>query len=260
MIGKAFKWAVVAGTLFALTNLGYYGYRAVTVDGYGSNSTPLSSTGTITVETGGSAPQPIAAQGAPIRLAVPFTPQAPLGDWARHQESCEEANLAQLAAYYSGNHSEALDRYAADRTINQLVAWQVKNWGSEDDLTDVRLGKLAEAYYGYQYEVLPMTDAGLRAQLAAGRPVIIGVTTHALGNPAYPNYELHYLQIGYSVSHFITIVGVDGSGYIVNDPGLTAGRGYHVGYGRLVFAIQNLDQLHPALDEGQVMLVIHPRG
>jgi hypothetical protein len=257
-MGRAVKWAVVIGSILLFSNLGYYGYQVLIVDGYGSGA-PVPTDPNITVEKPSPSPSAAAALGA-VLLPVPFTTQAPLGDWGRHQESCEEANLAQVSAYYSGDHSSVLDPRSADRTIAQLVTWQNKNWGSEDDLTDLRLGELAQAYYGYEYRVLPLSDAGMRAQLHAGHPVILGVTTHGLGNPHYPNYEAHYLQPGYSVSHFVTIVGYDGSNYIVNDPGITAGRGYPDSYLQLAFAVRNLDQQHPNLDEGLVMLVVYPHG
>ena len=257
MLGRLIKWAVVVGVLFVVTNLGYYGYQTFIVDSSAGNVVGGDGS-TITVVA---APSPsTSVTGGSLRLAVPFTTQAPLGDWANHQESCEEANLAQVVAYWSGDHSTVLDPGTANRTINALTSWQVKHWGSEDDLTDVRLGQLAEAYYGYQYEVLPLTDQAMHEQLKAGRPVILGVTTHGLGNPHYPGYAAHYLQRGYSVSHFITIVGYDGSSYVLNDPGLTPGRGYHVEYSQLLFAIGNLDEQHPNLNEGPVMLVIHPKG
>src|SRR4030081_44578 len=132
MLVKLVKGAVVVGVLFAITNLGYYGYKAVFVEGYGSDVAGFTG-GNITLVP---APSPSTSiTGGSLRLAVPFTTQAPLGNWGQHQESCEEANLAQVAAYWGGDHSAVLDRNVADRTINSLVTWQVKNWGSEDDLT-----------------------------------------------------------------------------------------------------------------------------
>ncbi len=208
-----------------------------------------------------SAPTPTPAPlPAAFRLGVPFTTQAPLGDWPKHQESCEEANLVMLDAYWKGNRSVVLDPATADRGINALVAWQVKNWGSEDDLTDRRLGELAKQYYGYSYEVVPITEEAMKRSIVAGVPVVLGVTTHGLGNPRYPNFQNHHLVLGYSVSHFITLVGYDDQGFILNDPGITPGRGYHVVYTQLLFAIDNLDQQRPTLNEGRVMLLIHPAG
>lgn len=193
-----------------------------------------------------------------FRLGVPYTTQAPLVDWPKHQESCEEATLAMVAAFWSGARQDTIDPHAADKTINDLVAWQVKNWGSEDDLTDVRLGELAKAYYGYRYSVLPISETDIERQLVAGRPVVLGVTTHGLGNPNYPHYQDHKLQLPYDVSHFLAIVGYDSQGFILNDPGITLGHGYHVTYTQLLFAIDDLDAKYPKLNEGHVMLVIQP--
>jgi hypothetical protein len=205
----------------------------------------------------GASPTPPPPLPAEFRLGVPFTTQAPLGDWAKHQESCEEANLIQVAAYWHGERESVIDPHSADRQIADLVSWQVQNWGSEDDLTDQRLGLLAQQYYGYQFEVAPITEDGIKRSIVGGTPVVLGVTTHGLGNPRYPNYSTHYLVPGYSVPHFITLVGYDSQGFILNDPGITPGHGYHVAYSRLLFAVDNLDQQHPNLDEGRVMLLIH---
>jgi hypothetical protein len=197
---------------------------------------------------------------ASFRLGVPFTTQAPLADWAKHQNSCEEANLLMIDAYWKGNRNSTLDPAAADKSIADLVAWQVKNWGSEDDLTNQRIGQLAAEYYGYQYTVVPISEEAMKRSIVNGVPVLLGVTTHGLGNPHYPNYQSHYLQPGYSVSHYITLVGYDDQGFILNDPGITPGHGYHVLYDRLLFAVDNLDQTRPTLNEGRVMTLIRPNA
>ena len=200
-------------------------------------------------------PSPLPAS---FRLGVPYTTQAPLVDWAKHQESCEEATLAMVAAYWSGGRQDTIDPRAADKTITDLVAWQIKNWGSEDDLTDIRMGELAKGYYGYRYAVLPIGEEEIQRQLVAGRPVVVGVSTHGLGNSNYPHYLDHRLQLPFDVSHFLAIVGYDAQGFILNDPGITLGHGYHITYTQLLFAIDDLDAKYPKLNEGHVMLVIQP--
>ncbi|MDQ6917827.1 MAG: C39 family peptidase, partial [Candidatus Dormibacteraeota bacterium] len=134
---------------------------------------------------------------AALRLGVPFTTQAPNGDWTRHQESCEEATLLMVDAYWKGNRASTLDTNAAEKGITDMVAWQVRNWGSEDDLTNKRLGELAAQYLGYQYDVQPMSEVAMKASIANGIPVVLGVTTHGLGNPRYPNFQSHHLVPGY---------------------------------------------------------------
>ena len=50
-----------------------------------------------------------------VLLQVPFTTQAPLNNWDRHQESCEAANLTMLRLYWEGNGSVVIDQKAAGR-------------------------------------------------------------------------------------------------------------------------------------------------
>lgn len=194
-----------------------------------------------------------------ILLQVPYTTQAPLGNWAQHQESCEEATLTMLSSYWARDPSVVIDPNAADASIAALVRWQVQNWGSEDDLTDHRMGELAKGYYGYAYQIVPNAPQAIREQLAAGRPLIAGVRTHSLGNPDYPGYRNHYEQTGWSVPHFVLVIGYDGDGVWLNDPGISKGRGYHVTFAQLAHAIDSLEQHHPALNEGQVLLVAAPQ-
>lgn len=193
-----------------------------------------------------------------ILLQVPFTTQAPLGNWAQHQESCEEATLTMLSAYWQQDASVVIDPRAADASIAALVRWQVQNWGSEGDLNNAQMGELAKGYYGFGYEVVPNDPQVIREQLSAGRPLIAAVRTHGLGNPNYPGYSNHFEQTGWSVPHFVLLIGYDADGVWLNDPGISKGRGYHITFAQLAHAIDDLDQHHPAYNEGQVLLVAAP--
>ena len=198
------------------------------------------------------------APPARILLQVPYTTQAPLKNWAQHQESCEEATIIMLAAYWKGSKAVVMNPQSADTQIATLVRWQVQHWGSEDDLTDQRMGELAKEYYGYGYEIVPNDPQVIREQLAAGRPLIAEVRTHGLGNTRYPGYYSHYEQRGWSVPHFVLIIGYDSTGVWLNDPGTSWGRGYHLSYKQLTHAIDDLNQNYPALNNGQVLLVAAP--
>jgi hypothetical protein len=195
-------------------------------------------------------PTPLPAQ---ILLQVPFTTQAPLNNWAQHQESCEAATLTMLVAYWQHNASLVLDPRAADASINQIDAWK-----SQPDLNNTMMGQLAEQHFGYTYQLVPNDPHAIAEQLAAGRPLIAEVRTHALGNSRYPGYSNHFEQNGWSVPHFILIIGYDATGVWLNDPGISWGRGYHISYAQLAHAIDSLDQHHPALNQGQVLLVVAP--
>ena len=188
-------------------------------------------------------------------LQVPFTTQAPLNNWAQHQESCEAANLTMLYFYWTNHQDVVIDPHAADNLINQID--QSK---PAPDLNDTMLGELAQKRFGYTYRLLPNDPKVIAEQLSAGRPLLAEVRTHGLGNAHYPGYSTHFEQTGWSVPHFVTIIGYDSSGVWLNDPGISAGRGYHISYAQLSHAIDDLDQHHPALSEGQVLLLIAPEA
>jgi hypothetical protein len=190
-----------------------------------------------------------------ILLQVPFTTQAPLNNWAQHQESCEAANLTMLYLYWHHDASVVIDPHAADDYIRQIDSWK-----PQPDLNDTMLGQLAQQRWGYTYRLIPNDPQEIALQLSAGRPLLAEVRTHGLGNSHYPGYSSHYEQTGWSVPHFVTIIGYDNTGVWLNDPGISWGRGYHITYAQLTHAIDDLDQHHPALNEGQVLLLVAPES
>ena len=159
--------------------------------------------------------------------------------------------------YLHGDHSGALiDPQTADNAINQITAWK-----PTQDMTNLQVGTLAKTYLGWAYQILPATRLDMKTQLSLGRPVIVGVRTHGLGNANYPGYRSHYEETGWSVSHYLVVIGYDQSDqFILNDPGLTRGKGYHISFDQLIHAIDDLDQAYPALNDGRIFLVLAPAG
>jgi Peptidase_C39 like family len=190
-----------------------------------------------------------------VVLRVPFTSQAPLGDWPARQHTCEEASLLMVDRYLRGDRSGRLiDPLTADHAIREITLWK-----PAVDLTPQQLGEMAQLHMGWAYTIQPATGLAMEQQLALGRPLIVGVRTHGLGNPSYPGYFTHYDQPGWSVSHYLVVVGYDATGnFIVNDPGITLGHGYRITYDQLMHAIDDLDRAYPTLDAGRVFLVLAP--
>jgi hypothetical protein len=198
--------------------------------------------------------QPVSLPVA-VFLPVPFTSQAPLNNWAARQHTCEEASLLMVDRYLHGDHSgKLIDPQTADAGINQITTWK-----PAVDLTSQQVGEVAKVNMGWGYKLLESTRANMKQQLALGRPLIVGVRTHGLGNPNYPGYNSHFEQAGWSVSHYLVVVGYDaGDNYILNDPGLTRGQGYHITYDQLMHAIDDLDQAYPSLNSGRIFVVLAP--
>jgi uncharacterized protein YvpB len=191
---------------------------------------------------------------AAVILNVPFTPQAPLGNWAQRQHTCEEASIVMVDRYLKGDHNgNLIDPATADAAINQISGWKVAV-----DLTTQQIGELAKKNLGWQYKVLPADRLSMKQQLALGRPLIVGVRTHGLGNPNYPGYRNHFEDPAYSVSHYLVVIGYEGDNFVLNDPGLTKGKGYHISFDQLMHAIDDLDQAYPDLNSGRVFVVLAP--
>jgi hypothetical protein len=209
----------------------------------------------IDLNTANPSDQPPVNLPAAVILPVPFTPQAPLGNWAQRQHTCEEASLVMVDRYLHGDHSGSLiDPGTADAAINQITAWK-----PAQDLTALQVGQLAQQYLGWAYKVLPSDRLNMKQQLALGRPLIVGVRTHGLGNPNYPGYSSHYEQAGWSVSHYLVVTGYNQSDqFILNDPGLTRGHAYPITYDQLMHAVDDLDQAYPSLNMGRVFVVLAP--
>lgn len=200
----------------------------------------------------GTMPTPVALPSR-VLLQVPFTTQASLNNWAQHRESCEAANLTMLVGYWQHDTSVVIDPHAADATIRQIDSWKL-----QPDLNDTMMGELAHQHFGYSYRLVPNDPQAIAEQLSAGRPLLAEVRTHGLGNAHYPGYSSHFEQTGWSVPHFVLIIGYDSTGVWLNDPGISWGRGYHISYAQLTHAIDDLDQHHTALNQGQVLLLVAP--
>lgn len=201
--------------------------------------------------------QPPVNLPAAVLLPVPFTPQAPLGNWAQRQHTCEEASLTMVDRYLRGDHSGGLiDPHTADATINEISGWK-----PVQDMRVQQLGEMAQTHLGWAFKILAIDRLTMKQQLALGRPLIFGVRTHGLGNPNYPGYSSHFEQTGWSVSHYLVVTGYDQNDtFVLNDPGLTRGHGYHISFDQLVHAVDDLDQAYPNLNDGRVFLVLAPAG
>ena len=74
-----------------------------------------------------------------VLLQVPFTTQAPLNNWAQHQESCEAANLTMVWLYWNRDPSLVIDPRTADNYIRMIDGWKSRLAQGSGDLAGPRL-------------------------------------------------------------------------------------------------------------------------
>ncbi|MCH8049422.1 C39 family peptidase [Patescibacteria group bacterium] len=155
-----------------------------------------------------------------FNLAVPFTPQAPHANWELpYQEACEEAAAYMVTLYYDGVLVGRVDPDVADAAILEVVQFQIDFFGDYLDTTAQETAQLIDLFYNYGAEVVenPTVDE-IKAEVAAGRPVIVPAAGRELGNPNYTGLGPLY--------HFLVIKGYTPDKFITNDPGTRKGENY----------------------------------
>lgn len=200
------------------------------------------------------APDPIAALLLPshVYLGVPFTAQAPFGDWSPpYAEACEEASVAMAMAWVRG---EALDPAGARREILRQVAFENYHFGYNHDTALRETAKIISRFYGYAgaRAVYGIAADDIRRELASGNLVLLPVAGELLANPAYispPPY------------HMLVVHGYDDAAqeFIVNDPGTRHGANYRYPYQTLWEAVHDWGGSDATILAGQKgMIVVQP--
>lgn len=171
---------------------------------------------------------------AKIAQKVPFSPQAPFGEWSddRQEDGCEEATII-MAHYWKDEKS--LTRQQMLSEIFSLSAYEKKTYGYYNDTSAEDTAKLFRDYYKAD-GVSAMSDvsaASIKRELAAGRLVIAPMNGQALHNP-------YYISPG-PPRHMILVIGYDDAlgEFITNDPGTRRGDGYRYQYDVFVNAIRD---------------------
>jgi hypothetical protein len=206
---------------------------------------------------------------------VPFTPQAPLGQWNDpvFQDGCEEASI--LMAWYlvdpdsfygAQGHLEqvsksdrdrrvggTIDPQVATREIQNITDFELEHDGEFRDRSAADTAQLFKDYTKYE-NVFVQKDIiveDIKAILQSGRIAIVPMNGQALRNPHYtpPGPERHMLVVheyDANTNEFIT-----------NDPGTKFGKNYR--YGAEVFynAIRDYPTgYHESFTNGEKTMVV----
>jgi len=161
---------------------------------------------------------------------VPFTSQAPEGNWAEPwQNACEETSIYMISSFYN---DDPIKRDEAVKKIREIFKVKHENFEVSRDeslATMQQLIKDLELPWSAEIVTNPTVD-DLKAELAAGRPVIVPVYAPDLNNF---NYKYHVMVLtGYDDKDGV---------FIVNDPGTRGGEGKRFKYDFFMEAIHDLD-------------------
>lgn len=182
---------------------------------------------------------------AEFNLDIPFTSQAPFGNWdVAHEEYCEEASLLMANRFLLGRNIDGPTD--ADQAMNDMAAWEVERFGYFESTTAEETASVATEYLGLQAEVLPYSYTAAQEALVNGRVVIIPAAGRELGNPNFtapgPIYHMLVMK-GWTEDYIIT-----------NDPGTRKGENYVYDPDVLYTAVGDYNHNDPA--NGEKLMVV----
>ncbi len=158
-----------------------------------------------------------------VFLNVPFTAQAPLGNWAdpMQQNGCEEISAIMAMAWVKGE--EKLVPEEVINEIRKISNYELENYGSYID-TNVAdtVERIFKGYFKYN-NVEIRNEIGMediKQELFKGNLVIVPANGRILANPNYtpPGPE----------THMLLIIGYDSlkKEFITNDGGTRQGKNF----------------------------------
>lgn len=191
---------------------------------------------------------------ATIKLDVPFSTQAPFGEWSdeRQQNGCEE--VAAIMAMYWINDAKLIS-FAARKEIMNISDWEEANYGYyQDTSAKDTVSRIFNTYYKYfSAEVVnSIKIQDIIDQLEKGNLVIVPANGQKLNNPYFTAPGPEY--------HMIVVTGYDyGSHeFIVNDSGTKHGKDYRYKETVLFNAIRDYSSGNhePIVGEEKNMIIV----
>lgn len=190
-----------------------------------------------------------------MRQSVPFTSQAPAGNWsdARQQNACEEASALMVMRWVQW---EELSAEGAEKEIIAISEYELNSYGDfHDTSAKDTVERIFKGYFDYQ-NVTVQYDIGARdikKELVKGNLVIVPVNGQILKNP-------HYTSPG-PAEHMVVAVGYDEvkKEFIVHDPGTRFGENFRYSYAALEAALQDYETGYhePITEKRTAMIVVY---
>lgn len=172
-----------------------------------------------------------------FNLDVPFVPQAPQKNWdVYHEDYCEEASLL-MVKLFKNKQTMTIDQMETE--LAAIRDWQMATFGYFESTNVAEMVRIAREYFKFSNVrvVDNPTYEQIRAEVAAGRPVVIPANGKALKNPRFKN--------GGPAFHVLVVRGFTENGdFITNDPGTQFGTNWVYKRDLFMAAIHDWDQEH----------------
>ena len=183
-------------------------------------------------------------------LQIPFTAQAPTGNWDElHNEACEEASAIMAAAYFAGDTRKVLPAPEVEKQLADLTDWQEKRFGYSLDTTAAETAEMIREVYHLKADIVnDYTQKDIQDALFAGKVIIAPINGRLLGNP-------YFRQPG-PIYHMIVIRGYTKTELITNDPGTRNGENYRYSFATIKNAAADWNHDTNTIDAGKSLMIV----
>lgn len=151
-----------------------------------------------------------------LNLSVPFTTQAPYGNWSGNKD-CEEASVVMAYTFLTGQIHDVLPADYVSKQIEKLKAWENENFNYNADTGAGETATMIKAVYGLKTDYLVnFTEADLKQAISQYKVVILPLNAQFLAPSNYPDLHPTY--------HMAVIRGYQNNLFFINDPGTSTGK------------------------------------
>lgn len=185
-----------------------------------------------------------------LSLKVPFTPQAPTGNWDElHNEACEEAAAIMAEDYFAGDTRTEIPPGEVEAQITKLTNWEQTNFGYYLDTTAAETVQMMNSVYGLHATIIKnYTEADLKKAIQNNSVVVLPVNGQIIGNP-------YYRQPG-PIYHMLVVRGYSGDQIITNDSGTKHGENYKYSFSTLQNASADWNHTTNTISAASLMIVV----
>lgn len=169
---------------------------------------------------------------ASTSLSVPYTSQAPFGDWSQPwQDTCEETSILMTDYFYA---SKNISKETARDEILRILRIKENTYGFSLDENATKVASMINNFFPWEaYLVYNPTLDEIKSQIDSGHPVIVPYYGKALYNPYFSRSGPEY--------HMNVIVGYDDETqkFIVHETGMNTGSNFKYAYNTILDAIHD---------------------
>lgn len=157
-----------------------------------------------------------------IQQEVPFTVQAPFGNWKdlNFQNGCEEASIVMAMGWVK--NEKTISTESSKKRILELVDFENKTFGYSTDTDANDIEKIFKQHFKHEKVLVKknISIEDIKSEIQKGNVVIVPAFGRALKNPNFTSPG--------PIAHMLVVVGHDPEKkqFITNDPGTKKGAGY----------------------------------